>query len=293
MPHQPQVNSVQYWRKAFENSGGFTVHCAWKKPRGQTYVDSLLAELCLLPDTHIVCLTNRLNHVYYQDTLSFQCYVSPVSGSNPCSRFLYQQLAIGRATQSNNADILCCPGNLAPMFTTLPTVVVIHDMNFCDISESVPLIRRCLYHLVIPRATRSASQIITVSQFSKQRITEVLNVASDKIAVVHEGPLADINKVVASNWQTVKRKYAIRGECFFSVSSSLPHKNIERLVHGFVEMKKQSSGNQQLILVGHGLDSRIKAYLKREGFDDAVIATGFISEAEKRAFLENSIGNLY
>ena len=254
----------------------------------ETYVESLLAELRTLPDTNIVCLTNRVNHSYFQDELGFQCYASPIDGRNRVSRLIYQQVAFGTIAKRTKADVLFCPGYLAPVFPTLPTVVTIHDMNFRDIPSMQPD-ARWVHNMMIPRVVRSVSQIITVSQFSKKRIIETLDVAGDKIAVVYEGPLADLNKVVESDWQAVKRKYAVRDECFLSVSSGLPHKNVERLVHGFVEMKKKCPGDHQLVLVGHELDDGIKTYLEQEAFRDDVIATGFVSKAEKLSFLKNSI----
>ena len=259
----------------------------------ETYVNALLAELRNLPGANIVCLTNRLNHGYYQDEMGFECYASTTHGRNRVTRLMYQQVAIGFVAKRTGADVLFCPGYLSPVFPPLPTVSVIHDVNFYDIPKSMSPGVRLVYSMSMPFMVRSATRIITVSQYSKKRIMETLNVSGDKVVVIHEGPLAGRNGITEDDWQAVRRKYAVRGEFFLSVSSGLPHKNIERLVRGFVEMKKKYPGDQQLVLVGHELDDGIEAYLERESFRDDVVATGFISDAEKLSFLKNGLAYIY
>ena len=259
----------------------------------QTYVDSLLPELYVLPDIDIVCLTNKLNHDYYRTKLQFQCQLTPINGANRLFRTLYQQIAMSSAAKLAGGDVLFCPAYLSPVFRALPTVVVLHDMNFRDIPESVPMGVRLTYNIVVPRAVRSASRIITVSQFSKERIIDQLGDIGGKVVVVHEGPLASLCKNAEVDWSLLAKKYSIRGEYFLSISSGAPHKNLKRLVQGFVEMKKQSLGEQQLVLIGHELDGDIRAYLEDQGYPDDLVATGFVSEEEKVSFLKNSIAYFF
>ncbi len=258
----------------------------------QTYVDNLLPELYALPDVDVLCMTNKVNHSYYEDELGFQCKVTSVGGSNQLLRVLYQQISMSSAAKKLGGDVLFCPGYLSPVFSTLPTVVVLHDVNFRDISNTVPLGRRMVYNILVPRALRSVSAVIAVSQFGKERIENTLGHDGRKIAVVYEGPIAN-REMRGDAWFDVKRKYGVRGDCFLSISSGLAHKNIKRLVQGFVEAQRRAPGEEQLVLIGHDRGDELSAYLDREGFQDAVVATGFVSEAEKIAFLRNSIAYFF
>ena len=258
----------------------------------QTYVDSLLPELAALPDVDLVCITNRLNHRYYAEQLGLQCWAAPVAGSRRPFRVLYQQFLMGAAAKRLGGDVLFCPGYLSPAFPTLPTVVVLHDLNFRDIPQVVPPGRRRLFNLVVPPAVRRAAAVITISAFSKERIAGGLRGAGEKVAVVHYGPLAN-PEIAGADWPAVKAKYGVRGDYFLSVSSGDPHKNIQRLAQGFVAAQRRSPGGEQLVLVGHRLDTELDAWLRREGFGDAVVATGFVSEAEKIAFLRNGLAYFF
>ena len=167
-----------------------------------------------------------------------------------------------------------------------------HDVNFRDIPGSVAAGNRIAYNLILPRAIRAASQVVTVSQFSRERILAELS-GVRKPVVIHEGPLTNSKTADEVEWTVVKEKYGITGECFLSISSGLPHKNIGRLVRGFVEMKKRFPGEWQLALVGHDLSDEVRAYLSQEGFIGSVIATGFVSDVEKVAFLRNSFAYFF
>ncbi len=257
----------------------------------QTYVDSLLPELRALPSLDVVCLTNKLNHRYYAEELGLQCRRAPVSGANLALRTLYQQLVVSSVAKKLGGDALFCPGYLSPIRPTLPTVAVLHDMNFRDIPQTVPAGRRLAYRILLPRAFRAASAVITVSSFSKERIAHALGY-DDKVVVVPEGPLAN-QATAGDDWPAVKRKYGVRSDCFLSISSGDAHKNIKRLVQGFVAAQRRAPGAEQLVLVGHRLDAELDAWLRREGFGDAVVAAGFVSEGEKIAFLRHGLAYFF
>ncbi len=258
----------------------------------EVYVNSLLPELHGISGHDIVCLTNKSNHSRYEDELGFQCRLTPVGGSNRTFRVSYQQLFSSSAAKELGGDVLFCPGYLSPVRPALPTVVVMPDMNFRDIPKTVSAGRRLLYNIAIPRAFRSASAVIAISLFGKERIENALGHDGHKVVVVHAGPLAN-RGTRGDDWSDVKRKHGVRGECFLSISSGEAHKNIDRLVRGFVEAKRRSPGGEQLVLVGHDLDDGLRSYLDREGFRDAVVATGYVPETEKIAFLRNSIAYFF
>lgn len=259
----------------------------------RTYVDNLLTEMRDVPGTNVTCLTNRRNHDYYRNELRFRCRAAPVGGGNRGIRLLYQQVGTGLAAKRSGADVLFCPGFFAPVLAGLPTVVTVHDVGFEDISASAPAAHRLVQRLLIPPGVRSASRIVTVSRFSKDRIMEELGIAEDRIAVIHNGPPLNLDASAESDWPRLRREHGVRGRFFLSISDGRPHKNVARLVRAFVKMKKVCGGDWQLVLVGHELDGETRAHMVREGFGDDVIATGFVSEAEKISFLKNGFAHVF
>lgn len=264
------------------------------KNRGtQTYVDSLLPELTSLRGIEVLCLTNRSNHSHFDQRIEIDCLCAPLGGRGRLVRTLYQQILLSRAAKRLGGDILFCPGYLSPVLPSIPTVVTIHDMNFRDIPASVPAAVRLGYAAIVPRAAQAAQRVITVSEFSKQRIIKRLRLPAHKIAVVPEGPLRPHHIVEEGDWTSVRRKYSINREYFLSISQGAPHKNIRRLVEGFAQMKRDRADCYNLVLVGHGLDRDFMAYLEREGLQGDVICTGFVSESDKITLLRNALAYFF
>jgi glycosyltransferase involved in cell wall biosynthesis len=263
------------------------------KNRGtQTYVDSLLAELSRLDGVEVVCLTNSINHEYYV-SLGFFCHRTMIKGKNRFLRIIYQQLLSSVVARRLSGDVLFCPGYLSPIMPLVPTIPVVHDMNYRDIPGSVSFPVRFAYSCIAPIAMRTAACVVAVSDFSKGRIVDLLGLEQKHVVVVHEGPLTSVDSCRDENWVTVKDQYSITSDFFLSVSSGLPHKNLKRLIEGFLLMKQNTASDVHLVLIGHALSAEMLALLADAGDGHGVVATGFVSEETKLLFFKHSLGYFF
>jgi len=259
------------------------------KNRGtQTYLDSLLIEMNKSPQIQLVCLTTAANDSYYSDELGLNCFLIKISGSNRLIRVLMQQLFSSYFLKRTKCDVLFCPGYLSPVFLKKPCVVTIHDMNYRDIPNSVSLLNRLVYRIIIPLSARQADKIIAVSNFSRSRILRWLNVALESVHTVHEGPLHGV-ELEEESWESLKQNYKISEDVFLSVSSGAAHKNILLLIKAFlIFSRKTDSFDGCLVLIGHYATDEMKNLLEKSNDRDRVIFTGFVSEAVKQEFFKGS-----
>jgi glycosyltransferase involved in cell wall biosynthesis len=113
---------------------------------------------------------------------------------------------------ARNAELIFSPANLAPV-ASRRNVVLIHDAAALRHPEwySPSYVR--WQRALLPRIARRARQVITVSEFSRRELAEVLGVARDRIAVVPNGvddrfsPEADPEPARAAHGLT--RPYAL------------------------------------------------------------------------------------
>jgi len=260
-----------------------------EKNRGtQTYLDALLIEMNKSPRAQVICLTTSANHRHYSGGLGLSCYLTKIAGSNRLIRVLMQQLLSWYFLKRSKCDVLFCPGYLSPIFIRKPCVVTIHDMNYRDIPNSVSLLNRLVYRIIIPLSARQANKIIAVSNFSRSRIVRWLNVAPESVLTVHEGPLHGVGSGDES-WEALKRQYAIAEDVFLSVSSGAAHKNILLLIKAFlIFVRKTESFDVCLVLIGHQATDEMKALLEESSDKSRIIFTGFVSETAKRVFFKSS-----
>ncbi len=86
-------------------------------------------------------------------------------------------------------DILYCPSNIAPLYLPKKTklTLTLHDLAFLDFPKQYSSVFQKYYAFLVPRNIRRAEYILTISDFSKNRITKEYPWVKNKIRVIHHG----------------------------------------------------------------------------------------------------------
>jgi glycosyltransferase involved in cell wall biosynthesis len=141
---------------------------------------------------------------------------------------LWEQIELVRYLKKNGSPLLLNLTNTAPLFYN-NQVVTIHDLSFL---RNPAWFSRSFYHLyrfLIPRIAKRALKIITVSEFSKSEIVELLKVPEEKVRVIHNAPFSeDISEEKHSDTEI-----SDDGDYILTVSSINPRKNLHGLVDAF------------------------------------------------------------
>ncbi len=103
----------------------------------------------------------------------------------------WEQRLLPKAAKAANVSLLHCSSNTAPLFSNIPLVVTIHDVIFMGKIDfggtSYQNFGNLYRRFVVPRAAKKAKAIITVSEFAKQEIIQVLGVEPAKVHVLYNG----------------------------------------------------------------------------------------------------------
>jgi glycosyltransferase involved in cell wall biosynthesis len=128
-------------------------------------------------------------------------------------------------------------------------VVTIHDVYHLAYGKTLSLPKRTYAKIVINRATTLSDLILTDSYFSQDEIVKYTAVAKDKIQVVHLGVDHDRFRELKDETylQSIREKYQLPQNYFLFVSTLAPHKNIDRLLLAWNELKKP---DWKLVFVG-------------------------------------------
>lgn len=100
---------------------------------------------------------------------------------------LWEQLVLPGSATRAMADVLFAPGYSAPLATSLPTVVTIHDVSFAAHPEWFRPLERRRRNFITPRSARRAKAVVTISEFSAREIETRLDVPRDRIHVIPPG----------------------------------------------------------------------------------------------------------
>jgi len=161
-------------------------------------------------------------------------------------------------------------------------VCVCHDLSMIRYLKFFSLKSRIWYFLNNPkRYFKSASKVISVSNFTKNELREVLGVESE---VVYNG----VRLVGCADTESVKKKYNLPEKYLMSLSTLEPRKNLKRVIEAF---SKASLEGFELVLAGD-FDEKIFAKLKLPNVKN-VRFIGAVAEFDKEALYKMSSGLVY
>lgn len=177
-------------------------------------------------------------------------------------------------------DLWHFTNNVAPP-TRKPFVLTIHDLAFVHHPDFIEPGNLEYLRRFVPDSLERASQVVAVSQSTKEAIVDEFGTASGKIRVT---PLAAdpafARPVSEAQLARVKDKYGIDGEYFLAVGTLEPRKNLRALLLAFAGIRKHTS--EQLVVVGGQgwLFDETKELLRKLGLGDRVIFTDYAPAEE-------------
>jgi glycosyltransferase involved in cell wall biosynthesis len=125
--------------------------------------------------------------------------------------------------QAAGAALILCPANLAPVLARR-TVVVIHDAAPLRHPEAYSRAYVAYQRRILPLIAARARLLITVSEFSRGELVELLGVPEERIAVVPEG--VDERFVPGLDAGAVRELLGLTGPYVLAVGTPSARKNV-------------------------------------------------------------------
>lgn len=159
---------------------------------------------------------------------------------------LWEQFSLPIFTRKRKSDLLICPYNTSSLFFTdySNKVLVIHDLIFMSKFKSTSMkhwISKNYRKWILKLTVHRFSHIVTVSNFSRQRIAEFFNIDTQQISVIP-------NTVDLSSTNT-NLDVALDSPYIFTISGDMTHKNLKGLIEAY-RLFHQSYPDTGLKVVG-------------------------------------------
>ncbi len=191
----------------------------------------------------------------YSSEFIFADNITPVvaypQSRHPILWYLFFEWTIPHILKKYKADIFLSPDGWTSLRTNVPTLNVIHDLNFEHFPEFIEkkwVRKYCTYY---PRRyAQKAQRIATVSEFSKQDIIQTYGIDADKIDVVYNGYNADYHPVSEEKQQETRNRISEGKPYFIFVGSIHQRKNISNLFRAFDSFKQNDTTQTKLVIVG-------------------------------------------
>ena len=192
----------------------------------------------------------------YDKKFVFGENVTPVvlspQARHPFLFYLWFEFSIKRALKKYKVDLFFSPDGYLSLSSKIDQIGVIHDINFEHNPKDVKWLARKYYHYFFPRFAKKANHIITVSDYSKNDISETYGIDPSKITSIWNGA-SDLFKPLDDK-SRIQLKFANGNPYFLFVGALSPRKNLKRLIEAFEIFKTaHSESDYQLVIVGQEL----------------------------------------
>lgn len=176
--------------------------------------------------------------------------VSPPT-RHPLLWYIWFELKIPKILKKINADIFVSPDGFLSLNSSIPSLAVIHDLNFEHHPKDLKISHRLFYRYFFKKYAHKANQIATVSEYSKKDICKKYKIHSSKIDVCLNGVSSKFHPIGLSEQIQIKKTYSNGLDYFLFVGALHPRKNISRLLQAFDAFKQKTKSSNKLLIVGN------------------------------------------
>ncbi|MBP5493819.1 MAG: glycosyltransferase family 4 protein [Lachnospiraceae bacterium] len=208
-------------------------------------------------------------------------------------RIAWENAKLDKLARSLGVDLMFIPvyskpNSLSEEKGGIPYVTTIYDLQALHFPQYFSKTRIMFFKRSWKKACATSTKLITSSNYSKDDIIEHFPTAEGKISVIYS-PITITNSCDDTKPlpEDVFAKYGIeKDKYFYTLSSMLPHKNLETLIKTMKLLKESDDTKLVVSGVGGNKDS-FNLCVKEAGVEDLVIDTGFVSDEERDVLYEN------
>jgi glycosyltransferase involved in cell wall biosynthesis len=195
---------------------------------------------------HLISLINGLNEIAPENKYSvilnnrnaFEHFGDGVDIVWAKSKFMspFELLEVPKIISRVKPDIFHNPSFL-PILPRIkiPYIMTIHDLIHLSSNRPVGYLIRLYYEFMVKRACRKADMILTVSENSKNEISEKLELRKDHVSVIYNGIEDKYFKPIdPRRFEDIKAKYALPEKYVLYVGNNKPNKNIKGIIEGYL-----------------------------------------------------------
>ena len=254
----------------------------WKEKAGfYRYIYNLVSHLLSMDSSNDYTLFNSFRG-FYGDKNIDRKFIYRFSGR--LSVLLLETLSFPVELIMGPVDLFHGPCFFVPSCLRCKSIVTIHDLmpfRHPEFSEAKWIVH---FKKNIDLSIRRADAIISGSNATKVDLMEYLDVPEEKIVVIYHGVSPAFRPVTdRAHIEEIKAKYGIGGQPYLLFVGNIePKKNIETLIHAYVQLRNETIYQFPLLIVGKKSEHFYKVWevVKKLHVEKEVLFTDGVNDDE-------------
>lgn len=172
---------------------------------------------------------------------------------------IWEQILLPRAAKRYGCELLHCTSNTAPIRSTVPIMITLHDIIYMEKSiwkilwgsgSAYQKFGNIYRKWVVPKVLKQSKSIITVSNFEKARISEFFKLENDhQLRAVYNGVSAHFKPLDEIQTAAIRIKYSLPENYCFFLGNLDPKKNTPNTLKAFALFVKRSGIKPKLVMI--------------------------------------------
>ncbi len=208
----------------------------------EDYTVALIDALADRSDIELTLFANeRFAEVHSDRVARLRTVLGPVTGENRVARVAAEATWLPRAASSAGVDFMHHLGGTLPPFPGHPAVLTVHDLQPLMLPGNFTSVKRSYMRAVLPWSARRAEVVVTLSDYTRRQLSEMLGVDRERTVVVPPG-IDEPTDAQLALWRErrVRRLYGLEDRpVFLYPAITYPHKNHRFLVDVFAEVAQR------------------------------------------------------
>jgi len=196
-----------------------------------------------------------------------------------------EHVTIPRQLKRLGADLFHSPHYVLPLLNRTPSVVTIHDCIHLLFPQYLP--NRMAIHyarFMLRQAVRRSTIVLTVSEASRADILRFYPETDPERVRVVPNAIDDaiLTEPSQEEMARVKERYQIQGRFILYAGNIRPHKNLDRLIQAFGQLKPRAGFEDvKLIIIGDEIQryGSLRRHVETSGVRQDVRFFGFVPDS--------------
>jgi glycosyltransferase involved in cell wall biosynthesis len=236
-------------------------------------------------DQFILFFDRRCDNTRFMNLPNISSFTLYCPTRHPIFILLWLEILIPIALWLKKVDVFYSADNFISLVSPKPTVMVCHDLAYLSYPKGISWIYRWFYKTMMPLYLKNANQVIAVSNFTKHEINTHFK-TKDEVSVAYNAlPTLLFTSKEKSFVPIIKNPY------FIYVGSIHPRKNVDGMIHAFLNFKQQDTNEIKLVIIGRlaWKTNETKSLLQH----DDIIHLENLNDEHVKPLLSKSIALLY
>ncbi len=260
------------------------------------YVWKILPEIiALCPNDKFIIFGNKDNQSLIPKAKNVEVVINTLNSKFRPYRIIHEQVFIPFQFVNHKLDFVHFLGNNISYIISKKSLITVYDLMWkYYLDRGNKEAKYKYFNFTVPQSITSAKAVITISKFIADEVntlyrSEIGN--TFPILLASGNSLKELNQNEISD---LKSKYPF--PFIFTVTTSMPHKNLVVLLKAFKQIKDQNAFDGKLIIAGQlkgEFYKNTESFIKENNLEKAIILAGFISEEEKIYCYKNTLMVIY